>query len=158
MDTVSNNRNGTAIFAERVRKNLDFVVASGAAGQDVHPVTQAVSSLLGIIVFPWELSAFDQMKRQKLLILAQSKGWPRWTMTGPRRVLDVGQLLYLLRNCVAHGRIEFDSDSRDPAEVNINFVHVPKGEAEPDWQGRIQADKLVAFCRCFSLGMKGFVD
>jgi hypothetical protein len=158
MNTISDNRNGTAIFAERVHKNLEFIVASAADGHDVHPVTQAVSSLLGIIVFPWEHSAFDRMKRQKLPVLARQRGWPRWSMSGTRRVLEVGELVHVLRNSVAHGRIEFDSDSRDPSQVQISFTNVPEGSKVADWQGHIQADQLVAFCRCFTCGMKDFVD
>lgn len=158
MNTISNDRNGTAIFAERTQKNLEFIVASAAADQDVHPVTEVVSSLLGILVFPWEHSALDRMKNQKLPVLVEQHGWPRWVTSGTRKVANVGQLVHVVRNCVAHGSVEFDSDSRSPAEVRITFTHVQPGSKAADWQGQIRADELVTFCRCFTAGMKGFVD
>ena len=158
MNLISDNRNGTAVFAGRVQKNLEFIALAAVQGHDVHPVTQAVSSLLGIIVFPWEHSAFSVVKRKKLPVLAAERGWPRWTMSGIKRVLEVGELVHVLRNCVAHGRIQFDSDSRNPTEVTITFVHLAKGKTEADWEGQIRADHLITFCRCFSAEMKANVD
>lgn len=146
MDTLSDNRNGTAIFAARVQKNLDFIVRAAQQGQDVHPVTQAVSSLLGIIVFPWEHGAFNLVKRKKLPVLVASCGWPQWNMTGTKRVLDVEDLIHTLRNCVAHGKMQFESDSRLPPEVLITF-------SASDWEGTIRADQLIEFCRCFTATM-----
>lgn len=72
----------------------------------MHPVTQAILALLGIIVFPWETSAFDLVKRQKLPVL-YADGWPRWAMTGQKRIVELGKLIPVLRHAVAHGRIEF---------------------------------------------------
>ena len=45
-------RNTTEGFARRVRKNLDFIIKKCDEGEDVHEVTQLVTSLLGLIVFP----------------------------------------------------------------------------------------------------------
>ncbi len=151
MDTLSNNRNGTSVFAQRAQKNLDFIVLAEQQGHDVHPVTAAVSALLGIFIFPWEHSAFNAVKRKRLSILTANHGWPQWNMSGTRRVVEVGELVHVLRNCVAHGAIQFDSDSRNPAEVEITF-------SEGDWQGAIRADKLIEFCRCFMTTMKHKVD
>lgn len=152
MNRLSNDRNGTTIFASRVRKNLDFILEQSRAGHDIHPVTQAVSALLGIVVFPWETSAFDHVKKQKLPILT-TRGWPKWTMTG-RRVIDLKELIHLLRNSISHGSIEFSSDSRVPAEVTIAFVNVPDEATEPDWTGTIRGDQLIEFCRCFSTAIE----
>ena len=151
MNTISDSRNGTATFAFRTQKNLDFVAAAAQAGSDVHPVTQAVLALLGIIVFPWEHSAFNIVKRSKLPLLCANDGWPRWEMAGSRRVLEVGDLVHVLRNAVAHGRIDFDSDSRDPASVTVTFE-------QDDWKGSIRADQLIEFCCCFMKTMKNHVD
>jgi hypothetical protein len=151
MDTISDNRNGTAIFAFRTQKNLDFVVAAAEAGADIHPVTQAVLSLLAIIVFPWEHDAFNDVKRSKLALLAAAEGWPRWRMNGSRRVVELEDLVHVLRNSVAHGRIQFDSDSRVPSAVMIHFE-------EDNWRGSINAGQLIEFCRCFMKTMKNHVD
>src|SRR5450432_1565157 len=150
MDIVSDNRNGTAVFAERALKNLGFIALAAERGADVHPVTQTVMALLGVIVFPWEHNALAAIKREKLPVLSATEGWPRWEMSGTRRVLEVGQLVHVLRNCVAHGKVEFDSDSRDPAEVTLVF-------SEVDWQGAIRGDELIEFCRCFMTSMRNRV-
>lgn len=152
MNRLSNDRNGTMIFASRARKNLDFIIAH-AENDDVHPVTQAISALLGIVVFPWETSAFDHMKKEKLPILT-TRGWPKWVMTGTRRVIDLKDLIYVLRNSIAHGSIEFDSDSRDPARVTISFANIPEGARDADWMGTIRADHLIEFCRLFSAAIE----
>jgi hypothetical protein len=151
MDTLSDNRNGTSEFARRTQKNLDFIVLAAQQGQDVHPVTQAVSSLLGIVIFPWQHSAFDIVKRERLPILSANHGWPEWKMSGTRRVIDVGELMHVLRNSVAHGKIQFASDSRNPSDVEITF-------SQDGWQGAIRGDQLIDFCRCFMAAMKSQVD
>lgn len=153
MIRFSHDRNGTSIFALRAQKNLDFIASCAKDGQDVHPVTQAVLALLGIIVFPWETAAFDHMKKQKLPVLSL-QGWPKWAMSGARRVIEVGELIHVLRNAVAHGNIEFDSDARDPTFVTISFLNIPEGSTEPDWVGKITGGQLIEFCRCFSFAIK----
>jgi len=153
MKRISHDRNGTRIFAERAQKNLNFIASCAAEGSDVHPVTQAVLALLGIVVFPWEISAFDVIKKRKLPVLS-TQGWPKWTMSGSRRILEVGDLIHVLRNAIAHGRIDFDSDSRDPARVSITFANIPEGKSEPDWLGTISGDQLIEFCRCFSSALQ----
>ena len=157
MEKLSNNRNGTSIFAERTQKNLEHIVIAAMEGDDVHPVTQAVSALLGIVIFPWELSAFDIIKKKKLPQLV-AKGWPMWKMEGKRRVIEVKDLLHVLRNSIAHGKIEFDSDSRKPEEVQILFTNTPEKAEEPDWKGSIRGDQLIEFCKLFSTAIKECVD
>lgn len=157
MKRISHDRNGTAIFAWRAQKNLDFIAACATQEEDVHPVTQAVLALLGIVVFPWETSAFNIVKKRKLPVLSE-EGWPNWTMIGTRRVIELGQLIHVLRNAIAHGRIEFDSDSRNPPEVRISFVNVPEGHTEADWTGTIAGDHLIEFCRRFSSEIRAQVD
>jgi hypothetical protein len=153
MNRLSRDRNGTSIFAERSHKTLDFIAKRAAESHDVHPVTQAVLSLLGVIVFPWETSAFDVVTRRKLPVLSAS-GWPKWEMDGSRRVIELGELIHVLRNAIAHGRIEFDSDSRDPSAVTITFSNVPEGKKAPDWVGKIAGNHLIEFCCCFTAAMR----
>jgi hypothetical protein len=157
MNRLSRDRNRTCIFAERTQKNLVLIARSAREGRDVHPVTQAVSALLGVVVFPWETSAFDVVKKRKLPVLSAT-GWPKWAMSGPRRVIELGDLIHVLRNAIAHGRIEFDSDSRNPNEVTITFENIPEGSTEPDWMGKISGDQLIDFCRCFTSEIRAQVD
>ncbi len=149
MKKLSHDRNGTEIFALRAQKNLEHIITSEINGEDVHPVTQTIMALLGIIVFPWEKSAFDIVKKSKLPILSIN-GWPKWNMSGDRRVLDLGDLIKVLRNAIAHGNIEFDSDSKKPADVTITFTNIPEGKKESDWVGTINCNQLIEFCRCFT--------
>ncbi len=149
MKSLSHNRNGTGIFASRTQKNLEHIANSAMNGEDVHPVTQAILALLGIVVFPWETSAFDIVKKRKLPLLS-ANGWPKWKMSGPRRIVELGDLIEVLRNAIAHGNIEFDSDSRSPADVTISFTNIPEGKTKSDWVGTITGDQLIEFCRCFS--------
>ena len=152
-------RNGSGEFARRSMKNLQFVLDVGA-GADVHPVTQTISALLGIVVFPWEKSAFRAVKTKRLAV-ARSEGWPPWTMSGPRvdsnKVKTIGNLLKLLRDSVAHGNVRFDSDCRLPSEVNVTFENYPKGSDKADWQASIRADQLALFCQKFSAFVEDFV-
>ena len=97
MENLSHNRNGTEIFAHRTQKNLEYIVSSAANGKDVHPVTQTILALLGIVVFPWERSAFDIVKKHKLPVLA-ANGWPKWNMMGTRRVIKLNDLIEVLRH------------------------------------------------------------
>ena len=53
MKRLSDNRNGTEVFALRTRKNLEHIAKAEMSGEDVDPVTQAITSLRGIVVFPW---------------------------------------------------------------------------------------------------------
>ena len=62
-------------------KNLRFIVAAGATDADVHPVTQTVGALLGIIIFPWERSAHNAIKNERLAVIT-TKEWPTWKMSG----------------------------------------------------------------------------
>ena len=149
MKTLSHNRNGTGIFALRTQKNLEHVANSAINGEDVHPVTQAILALLGIVIFPWETSAFDIVKKSTLPALS-ANGWPRWKMSGARRVIELGDLIEVLRNAIAHGNIEFDSDSIRPADVAISFTNIPKGKKTSDWVGTIMGDQLIDFCCLFS--------
>jgi hypothetical protein len=55
-------RNGANEFARRSMKNLAFIVEASRSEADVHPVTQAVGALLGIVVFPWERNALRAVK------------------------------------------------------------------------------------------------
>lgn len=145
-------RNGTAEFAHRSMKNLNFILDS-AEECDVHPITQTITSLLAILIFPWERSALNQIKKKRLPVLTR-EGWPIWEMSGSRvddnKVKNVGDLIELVRNSVAHGNVSFDSDSRNLEEVLVSFKNFPEGGGSSNWHASIKANELVEFCRRFS--------
>jgi hypothetical protein len=153
-------RNGSGEFARRSMKNLDFIVQAARNSADVHPVTQTVTALLAIIVFPWQRAAFAEVKKKRLAIAAR-ENWPSFQMSGPRmdanEVKTIGDLITQLRHSVAHGHVSFDSDSRAPADVNITFRNQPSEQQPPEWQGVIRADHLAVFCRMFSAFIEDYV-
>jgi hypothetical protein len=132
-------------------------VIAAAENQDVHPVTQTIGTLLGIVVFPWERNALKAIKNKRIAVTTE-EGWPKWRMSGPRaesnQVKTIGDLIKLVRNSISHGHVIFDSDSKDPSEVIVRFENYPKGTNDADWKGVIRADKLAEFCRKFA----GFVE
>jgi hypothetical protein len=138
---LSHDRNGTSVFAERTIKNLNFIVECEAAGEDVHPITQAVSALLGVVVFPWERMALKKVSTYALSDL-YATGWPQWIMIGSESVVDLDGLIGNLRHAISHGGIEFDSDSRKLSEVTLVLTN-------RKWSGTITCDQLVEFCRRF---------
>ncbi|MCA9500576.1 MAG: hypothetical protein KC588_15390 [Nitrospira sp.] len=154
-------RNGSREFALRSMKNLKFVLAAGQGDKDVHPVVQTISALLGIVVFPWEKCAFKTVKKKRLAA-ANAEGWPKWQMSGSRvhsnKVKNVGNLIKLVRDSVAHGKVTFNSDSKVPSEVTVVFENYPRGSDKWDWRGAIRADELVLFCEKFSGSVKDNMD
>ncbi len=146
-------RNGTGEFARRSVKNLSFILTASERGEDVHPVTQVVGVLLGIVVFPWERNAFTEVKRKRLAS-AEREGWPSWRTSGPlgeqNKVKTVGDLIKQVRHSVAHGHVRFDSDSRQLNQVIVTFENRGKSGNELQWSGSIRADDLASFCRLFS--------
>lgn len=146
-------RNGTKEFARRSVENLCFILRAAAYDKDVHPVTQIVGMLLGIIVFPWERDAFNAVKKRRLASV-ELKDWPSWEMDGPlaqqNRIKTVGHLIEQVRHAVAHGHVRFDSDSRQPNAVTVTFENRGKQGNLAQWSGRIRADDLATFCQRFS--------
>ena len=51
---MSIDRNTIFGFSNRVKKNLEFIAKQRAQGTEVHEVTQLVTSLLGLIIYPYE--------------------------------------------------------------------------------------------------------
>jgi hypothetical protein len=119
---------------------------------DVHRVTQAVGALRGIIVFPWD--GTHSVQSRKASRRRDSRGWPSWRMSGSlvqsNKVKNVGDLVELVRNSVAHGNVRFDADSKQLNEVTITLKNHPKGSRKVNWCGVIRADELVLFCQKFA--------
>lgn len=135
-------------FAERTRRNLDYVHGAYEGGEPVHLVTQVVLSLLGIVVFPWERHG-RALGFDRSLAELEALGWPAWQAKAgsyPPKKLD--HLVRRLRNATAHNNIAFDSDSRDPAKVNVSFTSYNEDETW-QWTGIIRADRLLVFCHLF---------
>jgi hypothetical protein len=48
------DRNTIFWFSNRFKKNLEFIAKQRAQGADFHEVTQLVTFLLGLIIYPYE--------------------------------------------------------------------------------------------------------
>jgi signal transduction histidine kinase len=119
-DELYVSRNQALVFALYTRQNLEFIErASKSDENNVHVVTQIANSLLGLVVFLWEREFIRYTKELQLDDLVKD-GWPRFEISkGECETLH--QLVRHLRNAVAHGRIRFSSDSRDPNSVMIDI-------------------------------------
>jgi HEPN pEK499 p136 len=150
-------RGETEGFAQRTRKNLDFIVrVHDEHHADVHVVTQVVLSLLGIVVFPFERMAAGQQLDWDMKEL-EAAGWPRWRCAaGSPRTATLWSLIRNLRHATAHSNIAFSSDSRRLDEVEITFTNNPP-HGKWVWEASIRADELLEFCRLFLARIEGVV-
>lgn len=139
METAS--RNDSWGFADRTRKNLLFVEQAYESGNDVHVVTQIVTSTLGLLVFPWEHQADMRIRNTLLSTLVQSD-WPEWAESKPSKGL--GEIVHKLRNAIAHGNVQFSSDDREADNVVVTF-----SSESGDWQAAMSAHDLRRFCLRF---------
>lgn len=141
------SRNDAQGFAERTRKNLQAIEKASARDEDVHVVTQLVTSLLGLIVFLWEKHFVDSVEQLSLNALIQ-QGWPKWEIfSGSCETL--GQLVRHLRNAVAHGHMRFSSESRIMDDVEIEVEDYKPQAKVSHWAARIRATELRDFCLRF---------
>ena len=138
-------RNTLAGIADRVHKNMAVIASARQGGADVHEVTQLLLSLLGLIVFPVQdrLKNKAALKHVALSDLA-ALGWPSWHFTIGRSS-DLRDLLRHLRNAVAHRRLWFSCDSRDIADVDIEFKDRKTESSPDDWGATINARDLRDF-------------
>jgi len=135
------SRSDSLGFAERCKKNLLYIEQAFQSHEDVHPVTQIITSSLGLIVFPWERKADQRLRGTRLYSLDESQ-WPQWAETKPSKGL--GELIHKLRNAIAHGNVSFSSDDRESRTVIVTF----KSE-DGDWRAAISAYDLRRFFFAF---------
>jgi hypothetical protein len=143
-DASRNDRNDSLEFARRTRRNLEAIEAARRNNVDVYPVTQLTLSLLGLVVFPWARQFDESVKSLSLQALFR-EGWPEWNfMKGTSATLS--DLMFHLRNAVAHRRVHFSSDSPDPKHVTIQFSDAKPKHADTYWTAEISAEDLRLFC------------
>ncbi len=128
-------------IVERTLKNLQYVQDAHARGDDVHVVAHLVTSLLGLVVLPWEKGLKKNMKDLTLERL-KDQGWPEWNTSTKEAYETLGCLIRHLRNATAHGRYTFSSESKHLSEVTLTVK-------DTCWKAEIQADRLYVFCLHF---------
>ena len=145
---------GEAIgFAQRTRKNLEYVRHAFDREEDVHVVTHVVNSLLGIVVVPKE-RYFEESFWSINLEELTKRAWPKWDVTIDEptkkgsRTETLGDLIRHLRNAAAHGRFRFggEPDSRYLSEVGLIVEDAPSRDRKPNWRAEIAGDDLYQFC------------
>jgi hypothetical protein len=162
-------RNITSGLAKRTLKNLDFIHKAFRDKEDVHPVTQAVNSLLGLLVFPVEkekkfFEKFSHVKfddssdlRGICTTLTEHLPVPSLKVTKFERCPDLGEFFRKVRNAVSHKNLEFSNtdpdkpDSKSLAEVLIKLRDQPFRRGEPsgpvDWEITVTAEDLEKLSR-----------
>ena len=155
MTRALTSRSTISGFVERTLINLQFVTYTLYKNQ-VHSVMQIILSMLGILVFLHEhLNRNFPLHTKFYNSLAEAKDWPDWNKwefdPQMKKALDTRDnlpgLLKHLRNSVSHYRINFSSsvDSRDPAEVTIEFCDCASPNAPTDWHASINGPDLQSF-------------
>lgn len=149
-------RNDPLGFAGFAWRNFRFIedAASQPNSPDVHPVTQLVLAMLGLIIFQEERNRnqYDQKIRSTKL---NSPDWQYWNLMSPS-CSTLEELITNLRHSVAHGYVAFFSSSHDLDKVKIrfrNYLVRKKGKKVVSrklvWTAHITADRLRAFCLRF---------
>ena len=146
MNSVS--RNDAIEIVRRTRKNLLYIRRAFECQEDVHVVTQLVTSLLGLVVLPkeqyWEENIWN-IRLDKLT----DQGWPKWDIQ--KGCADnLGQLIKHLRNASSHGRITFSSDSPLLSEVVLKVEDAKGKDKPPYWRALIGGEDLYSFCLRFA--------
>ncbi|MGY8666180.1 HEPN family nuclease [Bradyrhizobium sp. UFLA05-109] len=143
-------RNEAEEFARRSRKNLIYVVEGQKHGAAVHVVTQLTTSLLGLVVYPYE-KGFAELVQKLSLAELEAQGWPHWDISlGAEHCQTLGQLGNRLRNAIAHRRVTFSTDSPAIEEVELEFEDQRPGAVAPHWRAAISAIGMLEFCTLFT--------
>jgi hypothetical protein len=147
-------------LAERTLRNLDFI-KNATHDAAVHPVTQVVNSLLGLLVFPVGkeqpfFNTFSGIKFHDECDLAEIRATliehlpvPSLQVAKFHRCPDLKEFFTKVRNAISHKHIEFsgDPDSRVLADVVIRLKDCkPQGKDKPcgpfDWDITLSAADL----------------
>lgn len=152
-DEIHDPRDTVSGFAGRTLKNLLYVINAPNKNK-VHVVTHLVNSMLGLFLFPYEFidrlpeKAGTRQKFEEELERLKGKNWPIWENWKFHlgKSGDVNDLLWHLRNSLAHRRIHFPSDSRELNEVDVEFRDKPQAENAPvNWHVSINGADLYKF-------------
>lgn len=131
----------------RTMANLAFVEAH-ASVDGPYETTQLINSFLGALAHPWE--AMKPELAALSLADAEARGWPciRKELPQDRDPANLGDLIRLIRNSLAHGNIDFlpAPDGRIGA-FHIWNLHPGGGR---NWGTVVTVDDLRAFLVAFA--------
>jgi hypothetical protein len=151
-------------LAQRTIKNLDFI--KNAQGAGVHPVTQVINSLLGLLVFPVEkeesfLATFAHVQFPDPSDLAviqttliEHFSVPSLHVEQFEHCKDLSVCFKKIRNAISHKHLEFSGnpDSRILREVTVTLKdRLPAKQGKPaepfHWEIRMNAEDLEKLSR-----------
>ncbi|HVT28665.1 MAG TPA: HEPN family nuclease, partial [Lacipirellulaceae bacterium] len=128
--------------------NLEFVEAAvkDEPHADIFEVTQLINSMLGLLVFPKEHFAEEEIPDTPLDEL-RAQGWPIPVMKGsPPRAQNLRELVRCLRNGIAHFHVDFTSDGQ--YVTGLRIWNPPRGR-DPLWEARLDVPQLREIARKF---------
>jgi hypothetical protein len=126
---------------ERSMKNLIALEHMAEIGADVHLITQLITTLQALIVFPKERAEFGNKYK---VPLPQLQDWPAFHHEHQGKVSTLADLLIAIRHSISHAGIRFSSESRRYEEVHLTFFNLYKKNIV--WEGSINALELRTFC------------
>lgn len=131
----------------RTMANLEFVEAH-ATLQGPYETTQLINSFLGALAHPWE--AMRPQLVEITLAEAEERGWPdiRKEREQDRDPANLGDLIRLIRNSLAHGNIDF-LPGHDGRIAALRIWNVPPG-GQRNWGAIIAVADLRSFLGCFA--------
>ncbi|MBS1982666.1 MAG: hypothetical protein JST16_00725 [Bdellovibrionales bacterium] len=132
--------------------------AAHARHEDVHLITHGVNSLLTLLVFTRERADlknfFSHYCKCSWNSPNQAQTRLRVVLAAPSLCLDpfkhcgnTSRFFTRVRNAIAHGRVDFDSNDRNPDKVMITLSDRPHGDKDNpppiDWKIRLKAAELL---------------
>lgn len=129
-----------ADFTSRTRQNLEYLDEQYEQGASVYPVTQLWNSLLGLVVLPRERE-FESIERTPMVEL-WAQGWPRLKVTEGSEPETVHDLLWMLRNAVAHFNVEFYADDIRYQIQRVEVWNTPPRSKKIIWKASLSVEDL----------------
>lgn len=121
-------------FIQRTQENLKIIASQDPEKSSKYEVTQAVNSLLGLLIIPVERmkdtamrKSFDHEIIELIDITTRNQNKP---------------LLNQIRNCVAHGNIGFRAKVPDSSEIGFITLGCTKTSNKREFQAKISVDNL----------------
>ena len=141
-------------FVVRTNKNLEYIEEKKENGDEVYEVTQLVNSFLGLIVFPKE-KALDQIRRisdDQHIIQIITSCIIENSYQGRRREINLTNLIYHIRNAIAHGGVEFFHDeSNEIHSISFyDYIKNKRGTIREKFYIVMDISQIRAFVKLFS--------
>ncbi|MFA9394753.1 MAG: HEPN family nuclease [Halodesulfovibrio sp.] len=109
-------------FAARTMANYRYVrKGTFYPSRDVYDVTQAINSLLGLVVIP--MQAHSHVFENVPLSVLPTEKWPEALRNIETPFARLGDLMRALRNAIAHAEFAFASSNNEISSVTFSGTH-----------------------------------